>query len=100
MKKQNPKSPSGPTLASLEVDLFGTLMDFHTRTMTVLRESSLNDEKRKLVGDRLESLIADATAEMSQSQQVNLTERLSAIYDEVKRLIEELSGNSDGRRNG
>ncbi len=100
MKKQNPQLPSGPTLASLEGDLFGALMGFHMKTMTLLRESSLNDEKRKLVGDRLNSLIADATAEIKQAQQVNLTERLEGIYGEVKRLIEELTGHSDGSRNG
>ena len=94
------KSTGTPNLASLEGDLFGTLFGFLMKSMTLLRESSLDDEKRKLVADRLNSLIADVTAEMTQSQQVNLTERLEAIYDEVKRLIKELSGNSDGSRNG
>ena len=62
------------------------------KTGTHLRESSLNDEKRKLVADRINSLIDDVTAEMKPTQKMNLTERLEAVYGEVKKLIEELSG--------
>ena len=85
-----------PTLVSVEADLFGTLFAFHKRTMTLLRESSLDDEKMNIVADRIKTLLDAATAEMKATQQVNLTQRLDAAYDEVKRLVEELSHSNDG----
>ncbi len=80
-----------PKLASVEADLFGTLLAFHKKTMRLLRESSLDDEKLKVVADRIKTLLDDATAEMKQSQPLNLAERFEAAYEEAKRLVAELS---------
>ena len=87
-----------PNLASVEADLFGTLFAFHKKTMTLVRGSSLDDEKMKVVADRIKTLLAAATAEMEATRQVNLTQRLDAVYDEVKRLVEELSRSHDGKK--
>ena len=38
-----------PNLVSTEADLFGVLLAFHKKTMTLLRESSLDDDKLKVV---------------------------------------------------
>ena len=75
-----------PTLASVETDLFGALFAFHKKTMTLVRESSLDDEKLKVVADRLHTLLDDAIAEVKQSQQLNLTERLDAVYSASRAL--------------
>ena len=88
--------PKQPTLASVDADLFGTLFAFHKKTMTLLRQSSLDDEKMKLVGDRIKTLLDKVTAEMKQTQQFDLTQRLEAAYDEAKRLVDELSPSNDG----
>jgi hypothetical protein len=90
------EQPNKQPLASVEADLFGTLFAFHKKTMTLLRESYLDDEKLKVVADRIKTLLDAATAEMKATQQVNVTQRLEAAYDEVKRLVEELSGSHDG----
>jgi hypothetical protein len=37
--------PKKQPFASVEADLFGTLFAFHKKTMTLLRQSSLDDEK-------------------------------------------------------
>ena len=91
MTQQSPKPPSPPTLASAEADWFGTLFGFHMKTMTLLRESSLDDEKMKVVADRINNLLDDATAELKRTQQMNIKERLEAAYDEVTRLVDELN---------
>ena len=44
-----------PTLVSVEADLFGTLLAFHKKTMTLLRALSLDDEKINVVADRIKS---------------------------------------------
>jgi len=85
-----------PNLASVEADLFGTIFAFHKKTMTLLRESSLDDGKQKVVADRIKTLLDAATAEMKQSQQINLAERLDAIYEQAKRLVHELLPSDDG----
>jgi hypothetical protein len=91
-----PEQPQKPSLASVETDLFGAIFGFHKKTMTLLRESSLDDEKVKLVGDRIKALLDDATADLKKLHQLNVTERLDAAYDEAKRLVEELSHSDDG----
>jgi len=86
------KSTDTPTVASVEGDLFGTLVGFHKKVMALVRQSSLNDEQMKVVGERINSLLDNVLAEMESPQQMNLTERLEAVYGEVKKLIEKLSG--------
>jgi hypothetical protein len=46
------KPPAQAPLASLEVNLFGTIFEFHKRTMALLRQSSLDDEQLELMADR------------------------------------------------
>ena len=91
MTEQTPKAP----LVSVEADLFGALFGFHKKTMTLLRQSSLDDEKMNFVRDRIKTLLANATAEMEKSQQFNVTECLDAAYCEVKRLVDDFSSLPD-----
>ena len=83
--------PDNRQFASVEADLFGTLFAFHKKAVTLLRESSLDDEKMKVVADRINNLLDNVTAELKRTQQVNLTGRLEAAYDYVKRLVDELN---------
>jgi hypothetical protein len=92
------EQPNNQPLASLEADLFGTLIAFHKKTVTLLRESSLDDEKLKVVGDRIKTLLDNAIAEMKETKQPNVAERLDAAYEEAKRLVEELSRSNDGKK--
>jgi hypothetical protein len=43
------EQPNKQSLASIEADLFGTIFGFHKKFMTLLRESSLDDEKQNAV---------------------------------------------------
>jgi hypothetical protein len=94
------EQPNKPSLASVEADLFGAVFGFHKKAMTLLRESSLDDEKLNVVADRIKALLDSATAEMKRTQQANIKERLEAAYDEVKRLVDQLSEVPDGREKG
>ena len=94
------EQPNKPHLASVEADLFGAIFGFHKKTMTLLRQSPLDDEKLNVVADRIKTLLDNATAEVKRTQQLNLTERLEAAYDEVRRLINELSGFPYGGKDG
>jgi hypothetical protein len=80
-----------PNLASVEANLFGTLFAFHKKTMTLLRESSLDDEKMAVVADRIKMLLDDAIAEMKRTMNPNVAERLDAAFEEAKRLVDELA---------
>jgi hypothetical protein len=83
--------PDNQPIASLEADLFGTLFAFHKKTVILLRESSLDDEKKKVVADRIKTLLDAAIADMKTTRQANVAERLEAAYQEAKRLVDELS---------
>ena len=100
MPEQPDKPFPQPALASVEADLLGAIFAFHTKTMTLLRQSSLDDEKLKVVADRIKTLLDNATTEAKRAQQLNLTERLETTYDEKKRLVDELSGFPDGGKDG
>lgn len=90
------EQPKNPPLASIEADLFGLLFEFHQKTMTLLKESSLDNEKLNVVANRIKSLLDTATVELRQAQQLNMTERLEMAYEEVKRLVEQLSAGEGG----
>jgi uncharacterized membrane protein YukC len=86
-------------LVTFEADLFGTLFAFQKKIMTLLRESSLNDEKIKTVGDRIKKQLDDAIAETKGLKQpFNVAERLDAAYEEAKRLVDELSVSQDSTK--
>jgi hypothetical protein len=78
------------------LNLFVALFEFHTKAMGLLRRSSLDDGKRKVVAERISALLDNASTEMKQAQQSNLAERFEAIYDEVKGIAEELSKSPGG----
>ena len=92
MSEQSKKQPTEPNLSSIEADLFGALFNFHKKSMDLLRQSSLDDEKLNLVADRIKTLLADTTAEVERTKDLNVAGRLEAAYDEVERLVDELSG--------
>jgi hypothetical protein len=94
------EQPVKSSAVSVEADLFGSLFGFYEKMITLLRESSLNDDKKKIVADRIKTLLDAMIAETPQKQQLNLTERFEAAYGEVKGLVDQLSGPSDGGKRG
>lgn len=100
MSEQSKKRPAEPNLSSIEGNLFGGLFSFHKKVMDLLRQSSLDDEKLNLVADRIKTLLADTTTDMERTKDANVADRLEAAYDEVQRLVDELSGSHDGGKEG
>ena len=88
--------PSQRLLASAEADLFGALLGFHKKAMTLLRQSSLDDEQLKVVAARINSLLENSTVEVGQTKPLAVGEQLETAYEDVKRLVEKLSGSRDG----
>lgn len=95
MPEQNKEPPAQPNLASIEGDLFGALFGFHKKAMEPLRTSGLDDDKLNLVADRIKTLLANITAELERTKDLNVASRLEAAYDEVQRLVDELSDDNE-----
>ncbi len=95
MDEQNSKSPDKPNLAAFEGNLFGALFGFHKKAMGLLRNSGLDDDKLELVSERIEQLLADATAEMERTKNLNLAGPLESAYEEIKGMVDELSDSHD-----
>ena len=91
MDEKTFKRQDNPDLASFETYLFGALFGFHRKAMDLLRNSGLDDDKMKLVADRISQLLDDATAEMKRTKNLDLSGPLESAYEEVKRMVEELS---------
>jgi hypothetical protein len=81
-------------LDSIEGGLFGAIFGFHKRTMTLLRESDLDDEEVGMVENRIEQLLEEVTANVKRTKDFNLQGPLDSAYEEVKRLVDELSKSS------
>lgn len=91
MDEQTDKPPDKPNFPSFEADLFGALFGFHKKTMTLLRQASLDDDNLDLVADRISQLLREATAEVERTKNLDMTGTLESVYEEVKRMVEELS---------
>jgi hypothetical protein len=94
-QEQTAAPTAKPDMASLEDDLFGTLFGFHQRVMSLLRQSSLDEGRLKLAGDRIKQVIQNVTDEIKRTRQFNVAERFESAYEEVRRLIEDLSSEQD-----
>lgn len=95
MDERSSKFPIESNLADLEQDLFGVLFEFHKKTMDLLRNSGLDDDKLESVSKRIKQLLADATAEMKRTKNLNVSEFLDAAYEDVKNMVDELSDPHD-----
>ena len=95
MDERSSNFPIESNLADLEQDLFGVLFEFHKKTMDLLRNSGLNDDKLESVSKRIKQLLADATAEMKRTKNLNVSEFLDAAYEDVKNMVDELSDPHD-----
>lgn len=92
MPEEPRDQPAEPNLSSIEGNLFGALFSFHEKTMKLLRQASLEDDKLNVVTVRITRLLEDTTAEMERTKDFsNLAHRLDAAYAEVKRLVDESS---------
>ncbi len=80
-----------PDLSSIEGDLFGALFGFYQKAMALLRQSSLDDDKLKMAGEAINQVFAKVTDEMKRTGNLNLTGPFEAGYEEIRRLVEELS---------
>jgi hypothetical protein len=85
------KKPTAPNLSFLETDLFGTLLEFNKKIVELLQQLAVDDEGKALANQRVESMINDITADIGRSQDFNLKNRLESVYDEMKRLLDEVA---------
>ena len=85
------KPQDKPDLAAFEADQFGAIFGFYGKSITLLRQSSLDEEKKKLAVEQINQLLQDVTEEMERSRDWHVAERLESEYEEVKRLVEELA---------
>lgn len=92
MEQQPSKPPAHLSLPTVEGCLPDALLVFHRRIMTLLRGSSLDDEKVKLVSEQQVMLLIDnATAEMERRKDMDVQGRLESVCEQAKRLMDALS---------
>jgi hypothetical protein len=68
------------------------LFGFHKKAMDLFRNSGLEDNKLKLVSERITQLLADVTAETERTPNLDLAGALESAYEEVKSMVGQLSG--------
>jgi len=68
MLEQMAKDADEPDIDSVETDLFGVLFGFHQRVSDLLRQSSMDKDELKVVGERIKLVIQNVTNDMKHSQ--------------------------------
>ena len=99
MNEPSKKPQDKPDLASFEANALGAVFGFYEKTITLLRQSSLDEEKKKVAGERIGQLMQNVSDEVERSGDWNVAKRLDSAYEEVKRLVDELA-NPHGGVNG
>lgn len=97
---QPQKPQDKPDLASFEADAFGALFRFYERTVTLLRQPSLNEEKKKVAGEHICRLMRSVTEDVQRSRDWHVAGRLESAYEEAKRLVDDLSNPHSSGDNG
>jgi hypothetical protein len=88
------KPPETPRLDSLEGGLFGAVFGFHKKVMALLRAANLDDEKLDVAADRVKQLMSEVTDEIKRTGNFDIQDRLESAYEEIERLVAELSHSS------
>lgn len=87
--------PSGTSpLHSLEGGLFDALFGFHKKFMDLLRAANLNDDQVALAVERFKLLTDKMLEDVQRTHDLNIQPRLDSMYEELKRLVNELSSTS------
>lgn len=89
-----------PSLASVEGDLFGALFGFYQNVMALLRESSLNDTDLKLATEAIHRVLSNVNDEIKHTGSLNLKGSLERGYEEIRRLVEEMSSKTGDEKTG
>jgi hypothetical protein len=93
---QEKQKPDEPSITSIEGDLFGVLIDFYKKTVKLLRTANLDDHKLAVASNRIHQLLEEIKAEIEQENaSLNLSAKLAAAQEDVKRLVEKLAASSD-----
>lgn len=103
--EDKPEANGGePSKAPHSTGPFGTLLQFHQRTVRLVRQSSLDSDAKVAIYERLHSLLEQLSEEIETDVvdpiEFDLQGRLQLIYDETKASIEAQGGTVQEEHNG
>lgn len=84
------RTPPDTPIHSLEGNLFGAIFGFHEKVMTLLRGAGLADDKLGVASERIGHLLRETTEGIKSSKDLNVQPRLDAMYEDVRRMVDEL----------
>jgi len=84
--------PSGtPPIQRLDGDLFDALVGFPRKVIDLLGAANLDDDKLDIATERLKLLMAKSSDEIKRTPDLNVQRRMDSMFEEAKRLLDELS---------
>lgn len=84
--------PSDKPIASVEMNLLGSLLGFHLKIVKLLRESSLEKADLDRVSQRITQAMDSITTDIKNSGNLDLSGRLNTAYAEIEQLVADVSG--------
>jgi len=91
-KTNKTNKPSGaPPIQWLDGDLFDALVGFHEKVIALLGAANLDDDKLGIAAERLKLLMAKSSDEIKRTRDLNVQRRMDSMFEEAKRLVDELS---------
>ena len=95
MEEQAAKDTDKFDLASVEANLFEPLTGFYKKVTILLQQSSLDKEKAKVVIERIKLVMRNVVDEQKRTKFMSIAGPLDSAYEELRCLIEELSGSGE-----
>ena len=91
-KTNKTNKPSvAPPIQWLDGDLFDALVGFHKKVIALLGAANLDDDKLDIAAERLKLLMAKSSDEIKRARDMNVQRRMDSMFEEAKRLVDELS---------
>jgi hypothetical protein len=98
--REEGKPADEPSLASFEGNLFGGMFDFYQKAVTLLRQPSLDEDKRKLLAERIKLVMNNVTEEIERTRNWRVAGRLDSAYEEIRGYAEELASKEGSEETG
>jgi hypothetical protein len=95
MEEQAAKDADKFDVASVEAKLFEPLTGFYEKVTILLQKSSLDTEKATVVIERIKLVMRNVVDEQKRTKSMNMAGPLDSAYEELRCLIEELSGKGE-----
>jgi hypothetical protein len=91
MKQNSTNASDNASLDSLESDLFGMMISFPRKVTLLIEQAELGGEGTMAATEKINQILDNITAEMTQTKDFDIKKQLDAAYEEMRRFLHGLA---------